>query len=68
MTTTKPKVENDGLYNQRQAAELLQVERHTLRRYELNGFIRFAVRKAGGGKVTTGAQIVKCWESCYVMK
>lgn len=68
MTTTKPQVNPTDLYNQRQAAELLQVERHTVARYEQNGYIRFAVRKAGGGKVTTGAQIIKCWESCYVMK
>lgn len=66
MTPTKPQVEPDGLYNQTQAAAALQVERHTVARYEANGYIKFRVRKATKGKVTTGAQIIKCWESMYL--
>jgi predicted site-specific integrase-resolvase len=66
MIQTKPKVEPDALYNQRQAAAALGVERHTIARYEANGYIKFRVRKAGNTKVTTGAQIIKCWESMYL--
>lgn len=66
MITTKPNVEPTGLYNQAQAAVALGVGRHTVRRYELDGCIKFKVRKAGKQKITTGAQIIKCWESTYL--
>lgn len=66
MTTSRPNVDPDGLYNQREAAAALGVERHTIKRYEENGYIKFRVRKAGRGKVTTGKEICKCWESTYL--
>ena len=66
MITTKPEVCPDGLYNQKQAAEALQVERHTIARYEADGYIKFRVRKARSRKVTTGAEIIKCWQSMYL--
>ncbi len=65
MTTAKPNVLIDGLYSQKEAAQLLGVERHTIRRWELEGHIRFLVRRCGGRKVTSGKQIIKCWESTY---
>ena len=37
MTTTKPDVNPDGLYNQKQAAEALSVSRQTIRRYTASG-------------------------------
>lgn len=66
MITTRPNVVPDGLYNQRQAAVALGVERHTIARYAADGLLKFRVRKAGKQRVTTGAQIVKCWESMYL--
>lgn len=66
MITTKPEVVPNGLYSQRQAADALQVERHTISRYEANGLMKFRVRKAGCGKVTTGAEIIRCWQSMYL--
>lgn len=66
MITTKPEVEPDGLYNQRQAADALRIDRHTLARYAADGLIKFRVRKAGKKKVTTGAEIVKCWRTMYL--
>ena len=66
MITTRPEVELAGLYTQKQAAEALRVERHTIKRYEANNLIRFRVRKAGSHKVTTGADIIKCWQSMYL--
>lgn len=65
MTVAKPNVLMDGLYSQKEAAQLLGVERHTIRRWELEGHIRFLVRRCGGRKVTSGKQIIKCWESTY---
>lgn len=66
MNVARPNVEPNALYNQRQAAEALGVERHTVRRYEDEGCIKFRMRKAGRQRVTTGAQIIKCWESMYL--
>lgn len=66
MTPNKPTCELDRRYSQREAAEILEVERHTIRRYELAGYIRFQIRKAGRQKFTTGRNIIKCWEACYL--
>lgn len=66
MITTKPLVEFSGLYTQKQAADALHVERHTIKRYEANNLLRFRVRKAGNQKVTSGADIIKCWQSMYL--
>lgn len=52
MITTCPDLELAGLY--------------TIKRYEANNLIRFRVRKAGNQKVTTGADIIKCWQSMYL--
>ena len=59
MRIQRPEVIPDGLYNQKQAAELLGVDRHTVRRYELDGSITFKSRRAGGRKVATGAEILR---------
>lgn len=66
MVSNKPACDPKARYSQREAADLLGVERHTVRRWEEGGYIRFQIRKAGGRKFTTGAQIVKCWEACYL--
>ncbi len=66
MIETKPKVAPEGLYTQAQAAKALQIDRHTVARYAENGVIRFKVRKAGMRKVTTGAEIIKCWKSTFI--
>lgn len=68
MITTRPDVTPDGKYNQKQAAEALKIDRHTIKRYAENGIIKFWIRKAGGGKVTTGKEIIKCWENVYLFK
>lgn len=65
MRIQRPEVIQDGLYNQKQAAELLGVDRHTVARYEADGQIVFKSRKAGGRKVTTGAEILSCWDGTY---
>jgi len=65
MRVEKPTVIEDGLYNQKQAAELLGVDRHTVARYETDGLIIFKSRRAGGRKVTTGTEILRCWGEVY---
>ena len=66
MITDKPAVNPEGLYSQKQAATALQVERHTVARYEANGLIKFRVRKAGRGKVTTGEEIIRYKKKMYM--
>lgn len=66
MIPTKPICPSDRRYSQKEAAEILGVERHTIKRWENEGCIRFEVRKAGRSKFTTGRQIIKCWEMTYL--
>ena len=68
MIITKPDVDPEGLYSQKQAAAAMHVDRHTIARYEADGCIKFRVRKAGRTKVTTGAEILKCWQGMYTIK
>ena len=68
MIIDKPIVNPYGQYNQKQAAKALHVDRHTIARYEADGSIKFRIRKAGKAKVTTGAEIIKCWQGMYVIK
>jgi predicted site-specific integrase-resolvase len=66
MTNTRPAVDPECRYNQQQAAAALQVDRRTVRRWELEGYISFNTHKASRRKFTTGKQILKCWEACYL--
>jgi predicted site-specific integrase-resolvase len=66
MVTTRPNVDPDGLYNLTEAARALGVHRTTLMRYADDGCIKFKVRRANKRRVTTGAQILKCWETQYL--
>lgn len=66
MTPNRPDCELDRRYNQREAAQILGVERHTIRRYELAGIIKFQIHKATNRKFTTGRYILKCWEAAYL--
>lgn len=68
MIINKPIVSPDGLYNQKQVAEALHIDRHTVARYEANGLIKFRVRKAGRAKITTGAEIIKCWNGLHQIR
>lgn len=68
MIIDKPIVNPTGLYNQKQTAEALHVSRSTVRRYEEQGCLKFRIRKAGKAKVTTGADIIKCWQGMYSIK
>ncbi len=65
MIVTRPDVREDGLYNISQTALALHVDRHTVTRYAKEGCIRFRLRKAGGQKVTTGKEIMRCWKTMY---
>ena len=66
MTRTKPNVDLARRYNQREAAEALGVERHTIRKYELGGWLPFYTHKVTGDKFTTGRDILHCWNNIYM--
>lgn len=66
MTTSKPKVDPDGLYTPTQAAKALGVCRHTLLRYADAGLIKYKVRKVSGRRIYKGADIIKCWREVYL--
>lgn len=66
MIVKKPDVEADGLYNVSQTANALNVDRHTVTRYARQGRIRFLPRC--GVKVTTGADIIRCWQGLHIIK
>lgn len=65
MIVNKPDVNEHGMYSQKQAAQALKVDRHTVARYEADGAIKFSVRKAGKAKVVTGKEIIKCWQTVH---
>ena len=63
MIDRRPDIDPDGLYNQAKAAKLLDVDRHTLARWEkdpsnpLGGF----TRKSTGEKVYKGRALLRAW-------
>ena len=65
MIIRKPDVDPEGIYNLSQAAKALHVDRHTVARSAAVGHIHFEKRKAGNGRVTTGAEIIRCWKTRY---
>lgn len=65
MIEVKPDVEPLGFYTQQQAAKALGVCRHTIKRYETEGIMKFFVRKANGRKVTKGSEIIKIWNGLF---
>ena len=63
MICTRPKIDPDGLYSQALAAKLLEVDRHTLARWEkdpsnpVEGF----TRRSDGAKVYKGRALLRAW-------
>ena len=66
MIKTRPEVNQESLYNQGEVAAALQIDRHTVAKYERLGDIKFRARKTGGEKVTNGQAVIKCWEKVYL--
>lgn len=66
MIRTRPVCDPDRRYNLKEAAAALEVSVTTIRRWEELGIIRFVRHKGSRDKITTGRQIVKCWEATYL--
>ena len=62
MINVKPDVILSGRYTQADVARILDIDRHSVRRYEQLGLICFRMKTRVSRKVTTGTDIVRLWE------
>jgi len=67
MTSNRPAIIPEGRYSQREAAQLLGVNRHTLRNWEKNPAFTLPAyrRKTGKGKFYKGRDLLRIWEDHY---
>lgn len=63
MTTERPNISPTGVYSQADAARLLDVDRHTLRRWEKDPVFPLEgwTRRGGRGKFYRGRQLLAQW-------
>jgi predicted site-specific integrase-resolvase len=62
MTTIEPVVAQNGRYNIKKTCEILNINRNTLRKYTLAGFIKCGYRPPCGRKFYLGKEIIKYWK------
>ena len=62
MIATKPEVAVDGWYTQAQTARVLGVDRHTIKKYTVNGLLKSRIRRADKKELINGKQILQFWE------
>ena len=65
MTSTKPQVAMDGLYESKQTCEALGISRSCLAKYARSGMIAFSTRRLNGRRVFKGADVIKLWHYVY---
>lgn len=63
ITSIEPAVAATGRYNITQAAEILGVNRATLRRYTNNGLIKCGFRRESARKFYLGSEILRFWKA-----
>ena len=63
MTTKRPDIFPDAVYSQAEAARLLEVDRHTLHRWEKDPVFPLEgwTRRGGRGKFYQGRQLLAAW-------
>lgn len=61
MTSTRPQVNPDGLYNRKETAKALGIDTSTLHRYTEKGVIKSSTRKGTGRRVWRGEDIIRLW-------
>jgi DNA-binding transcriptional MerR regulator len=63
MISIEPHVEPAARYSIRETCELLEIHRHTLRAYTVQGFIRCGFRRATQRKFYLGSEILRLWRA-----
>lgn len=63
MTVIEPKVDKDGRYSAKEAANLLGVSRSTLARSVKAGKIKCGIRRSNGRRFYLGMEIVRYWRA-----
>ena len=61
MTSTRPNVQPDELYQAKQAAQLLDIAPSTLYRYTNAGLLRCSTRKCNGRRIWKGSELLRIW-------
>ena len=65
MTHTRPQVAPDGLYQLKEAAAALQVDKSTLLRYTQRGLCKATIRRCNGFRIWKGSELLKLWYYIY---
>lgn len=65
MTTTRPNVKPEALYQLGEAATLLGIGQSTLHRYTERGLCKASIRRSNGRRVWKGAELLKLWNIVY---
>ena len=63
ITSYQPCVVPDGRYSISDTCKLLNIHRHTLRRYTKAGFIEYGQRGENGRKFYLGSEIIRFWKA-----
>ena len=65
ITSIEPQVSLSGRYPAGEAARLLGIHRHTLRRYTDAGAIKCGFRRESGRKFYAGSEILRFWKAHF---
>lgn len=61
MTTTRPDINPEGLYELKDAAAALAISRSTLHRMTERGDIKARVRRVNGHRIWKGSDLIRLW-------
>lgn len=65
MTSTEPNVSDGGWYDVAATAAALGIDRSTVARHTLKGYIKCKVRKCNNRRVYSGREIKRYWGAQY---
>ncbi|WP_010416164.1 helix-turn-helix domain-containing protein [Anaerophaga thermohalophila] len=65
MTAIEPQVNDSGRYSVKETSEVLKINRRTLHRHTIAGYIKPGYRRTNGRAFYTGAEIKRYWKSQY---
>lgn len=65
MINEYPNLPDSGRYSIGEAASILGINRHTLRKHSDEGFIKYGIRKTNMRKFYTGSEINRYWKAMF---